>query len=243
MEIAGRRDRHPDPRRKLTVLVAGAGGCAVVDEDDERIADTFGRRSSDRRAEGRKYRLERSRLQPAGGGDRLERFAGSEQVSQTRRRPQVVLEHAEPAVRRADEVRPGDVGGHRAGSRAGCGHRRLIPVGLTDQTFRDHPGGDDASLPVDVGDEGIQRPHPLDHPALDPLPLSRGDDPRDHVDVERMQVFPARTAEHDPPPGQLAGDPLGLRPEPRQTDAVDQRRVGARGRIALVERPLAETSG
>ncbi len=49
------------------------------------------------------------------------------------------------------------------------------------QLARDDAVGQDLLVAIDVGQEQVQRLHPLDQPGLDPRPLVAGDDPRQKV--------------------------------------------------------------
>ena len=60
----------------------------------------------------------------------------------------------------------------------------------------DEPVADDARGAVHVGQEELERPHPLGHPVGDPRPLRLGEDARDHV--EREGALLAVEIERDP---------------------------------------------
>ena len=51
--------------------------------------------------------------------------------------------------------------------------------------MRDEPVADDAGRAVDVGQEELERPHPLGHPVGHLGPLGAGEDPGHHVEGER----------------------------------------------------------
>jgi hypothetical protein len=73
----------------------------------------------------------------------------------------------------------GGPGAHRDAVRL-----RQVAARRFDQPARQQAVADDRLFPgVDVVEEGVQRLHPLDQPALHVLPLPGGNDPRD--DVER----------------------------------------------------------
>ena len=126
-----------------------------------------------------------------GGGDRA---PVGHHVRDPRRHPHVVLEDAELAGVVADQVDAGDVDPDAV--------RRPHPGGLAVvvRRRRDHPAGDDAvveDLPgvVHVGEEGLQRAHPLLDAALDGGPGVHLDHPRQ--DVEREGPLLAADVEGD----------------------------------------------
>ncbi len=135
-----------------------------------------------------------------------------EHVAHTRRHAQVVLEHVELAVAGAHEIRAGDVRPHpelRMHATALLAEVRRV----LEQLAREHPGGDDPLLVVDVVDEHVEGTQPLNQPLLDPAPLLTGDEPRD--DVERpcpVDVLALRVdGERDPHGEDLeVGHPLAL---------------------------------
>ena len=53
-----------------------------------------------------------------------------------------------------------------------------------EERARDLPFADDPLLVVDVVEEEVERAHPLDQPALEPVPLPAGDHPRNQVERE-----------------------------------------------------------
>jgi hypothetical protein len=65
-------------------------------------------------------------------------------------------------------------------------HERLVVRAGVEQSLRDHAGLEDRPGAVDVGQERIQRSHPLLQAAFDVNPLVRGDQPRDRVDAEAL---------------------------------------------------------
>ncbi|WRL67330.1 hypothetical protein U6N30_00850 [Blastococcus brunescens] len=65
-----------------------------------------------------------------------------------------------------------------------------------DHAARDDPVGEHLAGAVDVGEEGLQRVHPLGHAALDGRPLLGPDDPRH--DVEREGLLLAGVGEGHP---------------------------------------------
>ena len=105
-------------------------------------------------------------------------------VRDARRRAQVVFEHAEATRRRR---------GRGRSRRRACARRRRVeplhaPVvvrGGHDEPARHDTVGEDLPRAVDVGEEPLERQHPLAHTGVDDRPLVGGDDPRHEVEGER----------------------------------------------------------
>jgi hypothetical protein len=104
-------------------------------------------------------------------------------VGDARRHPQVVLQDIEAAVGPAHHVDAGDVDANPVG--------RVEVGGLAQEPDRgghQPPGHDpvveDLLAAVDIGQEGLQSPHPLGHPRLDDRPLLGGDDAGEKVEGE-----------------------------------------------------------
>ena len=147
-----------------------------------------------------------------------ERSPVLQDVGDTRGVAQVVLEDAELARLVADEVDPRHVDADVV--------RRLDAPRLTvevrrrrHEAARDQAVLEDLSCSVDVGEEGLERPEPLDDARLDLLPLGRGEHPGDEVHGQRPLALPER--ERDAVPVEVAialAGPLGqaVRAEARQ---------------------------
>ena len=102
-------------------------------------------------------------------------------VGDPRRRAAVVLEHEEVLGPGAHQVDADDVGIDPP-RRVDADHGRLVGLVAEDQIRRNHPGAHDLGAVVDVPEEGVERPRPLLHPALELAPLGLGEDPRHHVE-------------------------------------------------------------
>lgn len=59
-------------------------------------------------------------------------------------------------------------------------------VGAGEHPFGHETGRDDRPVAVSVGEERVQRPHPLGEARLERDPLPRADDARDRVDPEPL---------------------------------------------------------
>ncbi len=193
----------------------------------------------DRSAQRDQRAVERSGPQAAGEDERAHRLARRQQVGEPGGRSQVVLEHGEAAVGPAHEVGAGDVGPHPR--RAGTSHDRLEPARFVDHPLRDDPGGEDPPLGVEIGEELVQRPDPLDQTRLDLLPLVELDDARNGIDRERVRLG---AAEDDAAAGELDADPFAGVLEGGGVEAPEQAAVGAPGLAiggeSLVERGRGE---
>ena len=133
-------------------------------------------------------------------------------VGEPRGAAQVVLEHPPEAVVVADEVDPRHV--HEAAERRlDSGHRADIPLAGGDEPVRHDPVGHGPPLAVDVGDEAVERAHPLRQAGLELGPLVGGDQPRQQVERERLLAAAV-----------VEGDALA------EVGAVDQRRARHEGR-------------
>ena len=105
-------------------------------------------------------------------------------VGDPRRRPAVVLQHEEVLGPGPHQVDADDVRVDPA-RRVDADHRRLVGLVAIDEIGRDDPRLDDLRPVVDVPEEGVQRPRPLLHAALQPAPLRLGEDPRHHVERDQ----------------------------------------------------------
>ena len=127
-------------------------------------------------------------------------------VAYARGAAKVVLEHAELAVLVANHVDPRHVDTHPVGRRK--------PVGGADEAgraghdlVRDQAVADDPGRAVDVGQEELEGPDPLDHAVGDRRPLRCGKDPGCHVEGERPLL--AVEIEGDPLVHEGPGQPRG----------------------------------
>ena len=100
------------------------------------------------------------------------------------RRPQVVLEHPEGALRVADQVDARDVDAHAVG-RHDAGRLAVEVLARRHQTAWDDAVAQDLLLAVDVVEVHLERLHPLRDALLQPRPLRGRDDPRHQVERER----------------------------------------------------------
>ena len=79
---------------------------------------------------------------------------------------------------------PGDVDAHAPGGSMPCD--AAVEVRRAGhQPARHDAVGEDLARAVDVGEEPLEREHPLAHAALDDRPLVGVDDPRHEVERER----------------------------------------------------------
>ena len=107
-----------------------------------------------------------------------------EHVADARGRAAVVLEHEEVLGPGAHQVDADDVAVD-PGRRVDADHRRLVGLVAVDEVGRDDAGPDDLGAVVDVVEEGVERPRPLLHPALELAPLGLGEHPRHHVEGDQ----------------------------------------------------------
>ena len=122
------------------------------------------------------------------------RGAVLDDVRDARRRPQVVLEHAEAPVGAAHRSMPATC--TRTPFAVVTPRHGTVVVARRHHEGSGHDAGaEDLAGPVDVGEEGLERPHPLAYAGLDRLPLGRAEDPRDEVERERPLL--ARERERD----------------------------------------------
>ena len=125
-----------------------------------------------------------------------------------------------------------------------------------EQLARDLPVTDDSLLAVDVVEEEVERAHPLDQAALEPVPLRAGDHPRDQVeredpldplllavDREADPLVHERELDRAPPLLELLeAEPAELHGEspivpPRLPDRLEHLVVERAGVVRLPERP------
>ncbi len=102
-------------------------------------------------------------------------------VGDPRRRAAIVLEHEEVLGPGPHQVDADDVAVDPP-RRIDPDHGRLVGLVAEHQIRGDHTGPHDLGAMVDVPEEGVQRPRPLLHAALQPAPLGFGEDPRHHVE-------------------------------------------------------------
>jgi hypothetical protein len=123
-----------------------------------------------------------------GGDDAAQRLAdqvgGQGGEADPGRHPRVVLEDAERAVRPADHVEPGEADPERKLHSSQVG---LDELAVLEHPGRDDPRLDDSSLAVGVGEEGVERPHPLGEPPLEQVPLLGGEQARHGIDHEGVR--------------------------------------------------------
>ena len=93
-------------------------------------------------------------------------------VRDARRRAHVVLEHAEPAFAVADEVDAGNVHAHPA-RRLDARDRAVEVLRRDDEAAGHDPVAQDLAGAVDVGEEPLEREHPLRDAPLDRSPTRR----------------------------------------------------------------------
>ena len=178
------------------VLEVGRVVDARREHDDGRVADA-GRRGLAQRGEQRLGVL-RHRADAVVGehlGQRgRQRAAVGHDVRDAGRHPDVVLQHPEVAVAVADEVDAGDVDAYAVG-RLQAGDDAVEVRRRHDHRARHHAVGEQLAGSVDVGEEGLERAHPLPDAAVDVVPLLGLDQPRH--DVERERALLALDAERD----------------------------------------------
>ena len=127
-------------------------------------------------------------------------------VADPGRDPDVVLQDPQLPVLVADQVDARDLHPD-AVRRDQAGHLAVEAGGGQQHPPRDHAVGEDLPAGVDVGQERLQRAHPLPDAAHDQVPFHRVD----HAghQVQRERAFLTAQVEGDPPvgehPGQLVG--------------------------------------
>jgi hypothetical protein len=102
-------------------------------------------------------------------------------VRHTRRRAQVVLQHAPGAGGVADQIDAGDVDAH-ATRRLEAAQHRPVARGPEDHLGWDQPRREDLLIAVDVVEEHRQRAQALLQPALELAEVVGGDDPRQQAE-------------------------------------------------------------
>jgi hypothetical protein len=152
-------------------------------------------------------------------------------VADPGRDPHVVLQHPDLARAVPDQVDAGHVHPDPVG-RGQPGHLPVEVLGGADQPPGHHPVGERLARPVHVGQERLQRQHPLPDAPGDQVPFGRVDHPRDQVQRERPLL--AREVVGDPAvgehPRQLVG-PVAQLGGVQWLQRGQQRRVG-RPRLA-----------
>ena len=154
------------------------------------------------------------RAQPLGRGlvsrvgrhRRLDRLRRRQAVRAARRGADVVLEHLEATVAVAHDVEARDRDA-RAADRLEPTQVVLQVDGALDDASGDDPVGDRSARAVHVGDERVERQHPLAQARRQLLPLLGGQQARHRVDDELRAVPLA--AEPDAPLAQPRLDGLG----------------------------------
>ena len=187
------------------MLEVGAVPHARGQHDDAGLADRRRRRRPQRREQLRGVVAHRA---DAVGGEQLgegarHRPAVLDDVADAARRAQVVLEHAERPGLVADQVDAGHVDAD-AVRRHDAVRRPRERAAARDHATRHDAVLEHRLLGVHVGQERLERPHPLPHTALDDLPLVGGHDAGDDVEGEGTLLA-----------GQAEGDPL-VAERPRQ---------------------------
>ena len=187
----------PDPagQRSACSKQAPAPGPSLM-QDDERVARRLPGAAAASIAPSASIPASSGRgSQPAASMTRPIASRAASGVGQPRRRPQVVLEHAQLAVGAAHQVRPGDVGartrGHlpRPPSPARTTRRRSMQLGPA-AARRDDP-----ALAVDVLEERVQRAEPAGSRPRSSRSHSSASTIRGHrVDVERAAARRRRSA-------------------------------------------------
>ncbi|MNZ91202.1 hypothetical protein D3C78_1101770 [compost metagenome] len=127
-------------------------------------------------------------------------------------RAQVVLQHVVAAAAIAHQIDPGDVRVDVA-RHVQALHRQLVLVVGQHLLRRDQPGLEDALVVVEVGEEQVQRLHPLDAAGLDGAPLAGRDTAGDGVEGDQAlgALVVAVEGEGDPGPvEQQVGFPPAL---------------------------------
>ena len=166
-------------------------------------------------------------------------------VGDPRRRAQVVLEHPEGAGVVADEVDPGDVDAHAPG-RLDAGDAAVEVLRAGDEPARHDAVGQDLAGAVHVGEEALERQHPLAHARLDPDPLRLVDDPRHEVERERPLLTGERerdalVAERPVPARRTAARSRRATASPAPSAAP--RRAPAGDRARRTSRPMRPEAG
>ena len=133
-------------------------------------------------------------LQEQAGEHPGERLPVLHHVRDPGRDAQVVLQDPHDPVRAADQVDAGQVHPD-PGGRADAGGRAGEVRAGDDERVRHDAVGEHLAFPVHVGEERLQRAHPLHHAGLDVVPLPLGDEPGDQV--QREDPLPAGGGERD----------------------------------------------
>ena len=207
-QVAALDQFHAHLPGQQRVLEVGRVVDARGEHDDGRVGLVGGRGVAQRPQQMR--RVVADRAHPVGGEqvreDPRHRAAVLHHVGDARRRAQVVLEHAERALRVAHQVDARDVDAHAVGRDDA---RRLAVEVLArgDQPARDHAVAQDLLLAVDVVEVHLQRLDALRDAALQARPLGRRDDPRHQIERERPLL--TRQRERDALVDERAPERLG----------------------------------
>ncbi len=187
-------DAH-EPREQGVLVVRG-----VVDagrqHDDGRILDALGRARAQRLQQAVRVVADRPhphRREQLGQGLRHD-AAVRDDVAHAARHAHVVLEHPPGAELVADDVDAGDVHAHAVGA-DDAGGLPVVVGRRADQRRGDHPVAHRVLRAVHVGEEPLERAHPLRDARLDDAPVGCRDDPRHGV--EREGALLAREVEGD----------------------------------------------
>jgi hypothetical protein len=185
-EVAPLHELDPHLAREKRVLVVGGVVDAGREEDDGQV---FPRRGGGNRVEHGEELLRvmvdarhAVTLEQMGEGA-LHRRPVLEHVARPGRRAQVVFEHEVIALAVADHVHSRHVCVDPA-RRLDADHLSHEVPGPEQELARNLPVPHDALLVVDVVQEEVERLHPLDQAALEPVPLGAGNHARDQVERE-----------------------------------------------------------
>ena len=245
LEVAALDELDAHRAGQQRVLEVGTVVDPRGEHDDGRVGDA-GRRGSAQRGE-KPLRVARDRTHPVVREGlrqrRRDRATVGHDVRHPRRDAHVVLEDAEAAVDVADQVDAGDVHAYAVG-RAHTGGLAVEVRGGGHHAARDHAVLEHLPDVIDVGQERLERTHPLPDPGVDLLPGLHLDDPRHDVERER----PLLTAD-------VEGDALvevgGLqRLDPRSYvvgvevgEVAAQREVGLAGAVRVVHLVIGLAGG
>ena len=210
-QVAALDHFHPHLIGQEAVLVIGAVETAGGEDDDGRIGPRgLGRDRFQRCQQMLRVAVYGRQTMPRAKAweQPQHRLAVLQHVADARGRAAIILQHEEIVRPRAYHVDAADMGVDAAG-RGEVHHllpERLI---LQDQAGRDDAGLQDALPVIDIGQEGVERPHPLLQPGRERAPFGGGDDPRNDVEGdEALRV--AALAIHREGDAQAAEQQFGL---------------------------------
>jgi hypothetical protein len=220
---------QPGQQRVLEIRRVGhAGG----EHDDRRVGD----RVRGGRAQGGEQpgRVVVHRAHPLLGEQAGERAGHDapvlQHVADPRGHPHVVLEHLEGPVHVAHQVDARDVHPHAVGRLDPLRGAVVSAAGQHDRAGHDAVA-EDVRRAVDVGEEGLERQHPLPHSAVDQVPLVGGDHPRHQV--EREGPLLAVEGEGHPAVGEGPRHLVGPQPQLDRVEVLERGPHGAVGRPRL----------